>query len=82
MNGLHSVQFCCSLPVVLHTGIIYLIFYSRSEHLYNVINSAAVLCDLAKKGESMFKKKKIFKERKNRKKASRSPYLFLEKQNF
>lgn len=79
MNGLHSVQFCCSLPVVLHTGIIYLIFYSQSEHLYNVINSAAVLCDLAKKGEIMFKKKL---KRKNRKKASRSPYLFLEKQNF
>lgn len=46
------------IPVVLCTGILYLIFYSQSEHLYNVIKSAAVICDLAKKRESIFEKKK------------------------
>lgn len=37
--------------------ILYLIFYSQSEHLYNVIKSAAVICDLAKKGVCLGKKK-------------------------
>lgn len=60
------------IPVVLCTGILYLIFYSQSEHLYNVVKSAAVRCDLAKKVYSTFGKKK----------ASRSPYLFLEMLHF
>lgn len=45
------------IPIVLCTGILYLIFYSQPEHLYNVIKSAAVICDLAKKGMSMLGEK-------------------------
>ena len=61
------------IPVVQCTRILYLIFYSQSEHLDNVIKSAAVICDLAKKGEKRFVKKK---------KSSSSIYLFLEMKSF